>query len=269
MFLPESIDLGQPEKYILSIRINPRGFMFSIYEPGLEKNYYLQETTFTKTDNILSNIQRIVFDLNFLTQEFKQTNVIIVSSRYELVPATYYQSEKKEALYNFTHTRKANHILSALIDKQDLISLYDIDKEIYDFLCRNLWNPRFFHHTFLLNSFLEGRVKSTAKGGKMYLNFHHDTLDIVCYSDNKLVSSLTYEDEPAMNQLYFVLKLWKESGFDQMKDYIYILGNADMKLVLQLQEYINNIERINAPSEVYLWNEDAQKAPLDLLSLAL
>lgn len=269
MFLPETIDLGQSEKYVLSIRIKPNGFMFAISEPGAGKSYCLRETTFSANDNLQSNIQRIIFDLNFLTQEFKQTNVIVVSSTYEMVPADYLETKEKEQLYNFTNTEKAEQILSGLIGKQDIVTLFNIEKEIYEFLCRNLWSPHFYHHTNLLISLFENKGKAANKASRMYLNFHDNFMDIFCFSSSKLIHSLTYENEPATNQIYFVLKLWEKCGFNQLEDFIYIMGKPDELIIIRLQEYIKHIERLNPPSEIYLWNEDAQKAPLDLLTLAL
>ena len=64
--------------------------MFSISDPETKENYCLRETSFSMSDNLLANIQRIIFDFNFLTQEFKQTNVIFVSSSYDLIPARYF-----------------------------------------------------------------------------------------------------------------------------------------------------------------------------------
>lgn len=269
MFLPENIDLGQSEKYVLSIRVKPNGFMFSISEPGVDKSYCLRETTFSIGDNLQSNIQRIIFDLNFLTQEFKQTNVIIVSSAYEMIPASYLETKEKEHLYNFTNTEKAGHVLSGLIEKQDTVILFNLEKEIYEFLSRNLWNPHFFHHSNLLINYFEDKGKNFDKASTMYLNFHDDFMDIFCFSGAKLIHSLTYENEPAINQIYFILKLWEKCGFDQLTDSIYIAGKPDELIIIRLQEYIKHIEHLNIPSEIYLWNEDAQKAPLDLLTLAL
>lgn len=269
MFLPESIDLGHPEKYILSIRLKPNGFMFSIHEPGFEQNYCLRETTFTTKENMLADIQRIIFDLNFLTQEFRQTNVIFVSADYEMVPAKYFRAKDKDMLYNLTHANKAKNTLYSLADGQDIVTLYNADRDIYEFLSRNLWNPQFTHHTSLVGIYLDKQDEMINKGSKMYLNFHDRFMDVFCYSGTKLVHCITFEDEPAINQLYFILKLWEACGFDQMNDYLYVIGEPDMKLMLQIQEYINKIERLPAPREASMWNEDAQKAPLDLLSLAL
>ncbi|MDR0825476.1 MAG: DUF3822 family protein [Prevotella sp.] len=269
MFLPETIDLGHSEKYILSIRINPGGFMFSISDPEDGTNYCLRETSFLISDDLLSNVQRIIFELNFLTQEFKQTNVIFVSKDYDLVPAAYYDAKEKTRLYDFTRSRKSNYIVSGIIEKQDIITLFSPDKEIVEFLSRNLWSPRFFHHTNLLINFFENKTMLTGDTSRMYLNFHGHFLDVICFSGQKLIHSLTYENEPLMNQLYFILKLWEQCGFNQQEDHLYIVGKPEKQLVKLLQEYIKQIEQSNTPSEIFLWNEDAQKAPLDLLTLSL
>ena len=94
-------------------------------------------------------------------------------------------------------------------------------------------------------------------------------LDIICFTGPKLVHSLTYTNEQITNQLYYILKLWEQCRFSQLDDYLFIVGNPDLQLVKLLQQYIKNIEQQNIPSEIFLWNEDAQKAPLDLLTLSL
>lgn len=269
MFLPDSIDLGHSERYVLSIRIRPNGFMFSISDPENGRSYCLRETTFSENDNLLSNVQRIVFELGFLTQEFKQTNVIVVSKDYDLIPAGYFDKKKKEELYNFTHLDKADYVLSGLMEKQDVVMLYSMEKDLFDFLSRNLWAPNFFHHSFLLIGYFEGKERARANASRMYLNFHDNMMDVLCFSGNRLVHSLTYENEPPANQVYYVLKLWEGLGFNQLEDHLYIAGQADELITARLQSYISNIEKVNPPSEVYLWNEDAQKAPLDLLFLSL
>lgn len=269
MFLPESIDLGHSEKYVLSIRIKPNGFMFSIADPDNRKNYCLRETTFSDDGNLLENVQRVVFELSFLTQEYKQTNVVIVSGDYDLIPASYFDRKKKEYLFNYTHFDKSDYILSGLIDMQDVIMLYTIGEDLHHFLSRNLWNPVFFHHANLLIDLFSGKSKMKVSRSKMYLNFHDDLMDVFCFSGTRLVHSLTYEGESADNQAYYVLKLWERFGFDQMQDYIYIAGRDDAPVMSRLQLYISNIERVDPLSEIYLWNEDAQRAPLDLLTLSL
>ena len=269
MFLPDNIDLGQSEKYVLSIRLAQDSFMFSIVEPGNEKTYCLRETTFSPNSNLSENIQRIIFDLNFLTQEYKQTNVVIVSDRYDLIPASYFDIKQKKTLYNFTRSDKSGHLLSGLIEQQDMITLYDLDKDIFEFFSRNLWTPRFFHHSQSMIDWYGKKGKLTGTTAKMYIYTHDKLMDVFCFRGQKLIHGLTYKNETGPNQLYYILKLWEKCGFDQLKDHLFFSGDTDELLMSKLNEYIKNIEVINTPSEIYLWSEDAQKAPLDLLTIAL
>ncbi|NDV78694.1 DUF3822 family protein [Dysgonomonas sp. 511] len=269
MFLPENIDLGKSEKYILSLRVKPNGFMFSITDPDMGNNYCLRETTFRPGDDLLTNVQRIIFDFNFLTQIFRQTNVVIVSKDYEMVPAEFYDKKKQQNFYDFTHTNKSGHIQSALFERQDIVMLYNIEDDLFSFLSRNLWNPHFFHHSQLLINTFEEKARISGEGNKMFVNFHTDFTDVICFQGATLLHSLTYENEPPANTLYYILKIWEQCGFDQMNDTLYLAGKADSRLSEKLYQYINNIEIIGLPQEIHFWSEDARKAPLDLLSLSL
>ena len=269
MFLPDNIDLGQSEKYILSVRIAPDSFMFSIMEPGIGKSYCLKETSLSANDNLLGNIQRIIFDLNFLTQEYKQTNVIIVSPDYTLTPAAYSNAKQAKSIYDFTHSKKGGHILSGLLDEQDIVLSYSIEQEVFEFLSRNLWNPVFYHHSFLMIHWFDKKSKFHANSSKMYLNFHSHFMDVICFEGDKLIHCITFDNENSSDQLYFILKIWENCHFDQLNDNLFIVGKPERMLIKSLEKYIKNIEYLSIPSEIFMWNEDAQNAPLDLLTLAL
>lgn len=269
MFLPENIDLGQPEKYILSIRIKSNRFMFSIYEPRVGRSYCLRETNFSADTSLLNNVQRIVFDLNFLTQQFLKTNVIFVSSDYSIVPNKYLDNKDKCKLYDLTQTRKSEHLLSCQNDALCCTTLFDIGADMYSFLSRSLYNPHFYHHSHLLVSFFEEKSRNIGAVSKMFAYFHDDVLDIICFNESRLMHCLSYENESPANHAYYILKLWEKCGFDQQSDKLYLAGSPEQTTINTLQEYIKNTESISMPTEILLWSEDAQNAPIDLIALSL
>ena len=269
MFLPESIDLEHSEKYVLSIRVKSNGFMFSITDPENVKNFCLRETTFSSEDNLLSNVQRIIFELNFLTQEFKQTNVIFVSKDYDLVPASYFDKKEARELYNYTHFSKVDHTMTGLIDSQDAVISYKVDKDLVDFLSRSLFSPNYFHHSSLLINWIEKRAKFLRAKSKMFVSFRENRMDVFCFSGSKLIHSLSFENENPANLVYYLLKLWEQCGFNQQEDTLYILGEAERLVVARAQLYINKIENLTWAGEITSWSDDAKKAPLDLLILSL
>lgn len=269
MFLPESIDLEHSEKYILSIRIKSNGFMFSITDPENVKNYCLRETTFSSEDNLLGNVQRIIFELNFLTQEFKQTNVVFVGKDYDLIPASYFDKKEATELYNYTHFDKVEYTMSGFVDSQDVMVSYRVDKDLVDFLSRSLFNPNYFHYSNLLINWIDKKSKLMKGKSKMFVSFHENMMDIFCFSGLKLIHSLSFENENSANQVYYLLKLWEQCGFNQQEDVLYILGDADRLIIARTQLYINKIENLTWAGEITSWSDDAKKAPLDLLTLSL
>lgn len=269
MFLPESIDLEHSEKYILSIRIKSDGFMFSITDPENVKNYCLRETTFSSEDNLLGNVQRIIFELNFLTQEFKQTNVVFVSKDHDIIPAPFFDKKEATELYNFTHFNKADYTMSGLIDSQDVVVSYKVDKDLLDFLSRSLFAPNYYHHSNLLINWIDKKAKFLKSKSRIFVSFRENMMDVFCFSDSKLIHSLSYENENAADQVYFLLKLWEQCSFSQQEDTLYLLGDADRLVMARAQLYINKIENLTWAGEITSWSDDAKKAPLDLLTLSL
>lgn len=270
MFLPPTIDLANSEKYILSIRIKPDGFMFSLKETNGGKNYCLRQTTFDQDESsLLDNIKKIIFDLNFLTLQYAKTNVILVLQDYIVVPEEFYDSKLRQVLYDFTAKADKNFVLTDEHPKYKQKTLYAIDEAIYEFLSRSLFNPHFYHHTSPLINLFEGRAKTTSLHSKMYVNLHEDIVDILCFSGDKFVLGQSYERLTTSEQIYYILKIWESLKLDQLRDQLLIAGQLDDHVSDTLRDYIKNIERIATPSEVYLWNEEAQKAPLDLIALSL
>lgn len=267
MFLPSTIDLGQSEKYSLSIRISADRFMFSISDPQDRKNYCLRETELPLGTSLLESIKRIVFDFNFLTQQYSQTNVVIVSSEYDLVPREYYDHNMRKEMDDFVHWNNAGQILSAESSGGEYITMYNIDKDLYEFLSRNLYAPLFYHHSYLLVNYVESQVNSALS--KMFVYSHDGMFDVLSYVGEKLTHALSYREAASSDQAYYILKLWENCGLNQLSDTLYIAGDFDESIVSVLQKYIKKIEKVGAFSDIYLWSEDAQKAPLDLLSLSV
>lgn len=264
MFIPETIDLGQSEKYDLSIRIRPDGFKFLITDPDVPSNYCLRETTFSE-ESMLNNVKRIIFDLNFLTQHFRKTNVLIVSKDYEIVPEDYFLESEKSSLYNFTNYNVSKYLLTHNNSNQHSITLFDIDNELYEFLMRSIYNPIFIHHTNPLINKFQNHNKTENLTSRMFVNFHDDMMDIISFSKEKLLLCQTHQGQHPMNQLYFILKSWEYCKFDQQKDYLYIIGNPFFEIIEGIKKYILNIETLNFCAETFFSNEDMHHMPLDLL----
>ncbi len=271
MFLPDNIDFEKPDKYILSIRITPTVFSFLIHENRVGGDYCFRETFFDKELDILVEVQRIIFEYNFLTLPFRETNVIVVSKDYELIPSYLLEKNKAKTLFNFTHHHKANKVLYSEATIQDNLVLFSIEESLYTFLMRSLFNPQFYHHTNFILKHIEEYQSQVINRSSLFLHFHDQFTDIFLYDKSfNLISNNTLENETDINTLYQILNVWDKASLDQVKDSIYIIdserNDRDMCVNL-LREYINHIKSDKVIDSVFLKiNEDTDpNIPVDLL----
>jgi len=269
MFLPDNIDLGKSEKYVLNMRIKPDGFSFSIHDPKDKNVYSYLETIFSNETSLSNNIQRIVFDYNFLTNNFNRTNVVIVSPRYELIPTPFYEKQKVEEMFGFTHNNDVSHILTNPQRVLDNELIFDMDESIYLFLYRSLYAPHFYHHSGLLMNYFS-KKRTGVRGRVMFIYFHDYFTDVICFGeDERLIHAHTYQKETESNLIYYILSTWQNCGFDQMIDHLFIYGylpGNDLKNILK--DYVSNINDVGNFEQIQDFGEKTQKTPLDISTLS-
>lgn len=271
MFLPDDIDLSTPEKYILSIRIRPEGFSFMIHDPDDSKCFCFQETAFSNETSLLNNIQRIIFDLNFLTDNFRRTDVIFVTTDYELIPNDFYDKKHIKEIYNFTHSKESSLVLTNEEDIFDNKLIFGIDNELYLFLKRSLFNPHFYHQIEPLIEYFQKKA-SKYKGNSMFVHFHEMFIDLIGFDkNNNILFVKTYYKEHSLDILFFILSMWEKAKFDQLNDHLIIFGyypSDNSQIDKTLKDYIRNIKDNGMFDQITDFGEKAQDIPLDLLILS-
>jgi len=270
MFLPENIDLGNVQKYTLTIRIKADGFSFLIQDNQDSKVYTYQETAFTNDNSLLNNIQRIIFDLNFLTDNFSRVNVVIVSPQYEMIPNVFFDKKDYAGFYNFTHNDKAtDNVLASEQALPECRAVFGFDNEIYLFLMRSLYAPYFYHHSSLLVDYFSSKTNDE-KRNSLFVNLHGKFTDVVCFNSNGVfIHSMTYTDEGDADLSYYILNVWEKCKFDQRSDLLYIYGYPmdGSSMEPTLRKYIQEVKNVGLIDQLTDFGEKAQTVPLDVLNL--
>lgn len=271
MFFPDSIDLSESEKYILAIRLQAGSFSFVIHDPEKNDAYVFRETAFKNDISYLQQVQRTIFDLNFLTQTFLRTYVEIVSARQTLVPVEFFDPRQKNIYLEKAFIGDTGHTLSETIGKAGVELVYDLESELFEFLSRNLFAPIFTHHTASLMRLFNVDSGKAELFSRMHLYFSGEQMDIMVIRGGKiqLLQSFTKDSEPDL--FYFVMNIWKSMEMDQLNDRLFISGENEKhaSLLPLFSKYIRHVEQRGMPSEAFLLGEEAQKTPIDLLALLL
>lgn len=269
MFLPEDIDLGNAQKYILTVRIKSDGFSFLIQDSSDKDTYTYQETAFVLDESLVNNVQKIIFDLNFLTDSFQQVNVIIVSSTYEQIPKLFFDPKNSKQFFNFTHSIEGGHVLTHQHTSTEFKSLFNINSDLYSFLKRNLTDPVFYLHCGLLTDYFQKNIAEENKRAA-FVHLHDNVADIICFDKNRqFLCAQSYMKEEEENIAYYALNLWEKLGFDQYTDHLYIYGNSPEKEInTLLGKYIKEVRNIELTNRGTDMEGREYSIPLDVLILS-
>lgn len=266
MFLPENIDFTQSHTYILSIRLTPSGFYFSIHCPTDPAVFYQNSITFKSSEDYLKNIEKLIFDYSFFTYNFKQIIVIQVNNKFTLVPTEYYDKRFESSLLSFNFQSSTKKVLSNEIDKLNCKAIWNIDESHHNFLSRSLLNPQFINHLSILIPFYYKLHDKTNLS--LYINFNDDNMiDAVAFSGKNLLFAKTFVAANPLQDRYFIQKTWEVLKLDAQNDKLFFCGRtANHKTCIDMMKKITPNSKnlsIDFPKELKI---NDSEVPTEILS---
>ena len=225
MFLPDNINFTESKKYILSIRLTPNGFYFSIHSPSDENIFYQNSVTFRPNSDYLKNIEKLIFDYSFFSYNYKRINVISVDNETTIIPNEFYDKRLEGEFLSFNCLNSKLRVLSNKVEGLDCKIVWGIDKSTHNFLSRALLNPYFANHlSFLVPTFHKLHNKSDSA---LFVNFNNDKLiDIVAFSGDKLTLAKTFIANNPLEESYYIQKTWEVLELDNQSDTLLFSGRT-------------------------------------------
>ena len=270
VLIPELLS-KESENYIVSIRLMPDGLSFSGYNPRIKGSFFIHEEKWNSHDSYLKQVEDFFFAHDFLSCTFKRFYVVQAHSDYTLVPLSLFLEKKADELYAFTFGSAAERqVLYQSLKDDNQVLLYSMMSEVYTFCTRSLVNPIFVHTQSAVFTFWKQR--SLAKTFQvMFLSLSSDRLTIACYRQGQLLFTNYFQVTAYKEILYYTLYIWKQQQFDVQKDQLYLSGEAQQskELKMALTAYIQHVDMLDYPSEVYLMGTEILRTPIDLIALSL
>ncbi|MCD7937962.1 MAG: DUF3822 family protein [Tannerellaceae bacterium] len=268
--LPDTYTSDNSEKNILSIRLNPDGLSFSIYNPSVSESYLYKEISLDKRTAYTEALKECFFENSFFTWPFLRTHIIETTPLYTLLPSSLVQEKTQERFLSYNFEQETGHVLVNKPDIPDATLLFNVQEEVYEFCSRSFIHPAYYHHLTPLLGLWRTQSSSHAQAC-MYVFIHPGFIDVACYRNGNLntVNSFTYQQPQDI--LYYILYIWQQKEMDQLNDLLFVTGTTEFfpSLIKNLQIYLNNVQPAEIPSEAYLKGGDILKAPLDLITLSL
>ena len=264
MILPHNIDLANSQKYVLSIRLTPNGFSFSIYHPTDISIFFYKEVDFNNNQTYIENIKKVFFEVNLFTQPYKKIIITVVTPKYTIVPGEFYDKSKLKELFSFNFVDNSKVLVENLSSEGSHI-LYEIDNEVFSFLSRNLWNPIFKSSTTsLISKFKQYEYEEYER--RCFVEFNDKMITIACFNKSELLVAKTTPIDDSYDAIYNIANTWEKLKLDQNSDALFLSGNLigydDVGDILK--QLIKNISIFETATEISAINP-AIHLPTDLI----
>ena len=255
----------------LSIRISTNGFCFCSYiqtDPSsLKYSYYPTD----KDTSLEVNLRRAIDECPFITGEGNlNVKAIIETQEYTAIPAEFDDRKDYKVFYRccFPKSDSNIEIMSNRLTVQGLTIIFAVDKGIYTIL-QGLGDVTYYTPASILMGYMTRSGVTEENCMLAYLHGEHSTF--IPVRDGRIGVSSSFKAESGEDHLFYMLSIWKEQGFSQSEDALYLCGDSRVEeLQMLISRFIKNRKRIN-PSEQFqssLLNR-IEGIPFDLQALIL
>ncbi len=270
--MTNKLDFNKTEQYSLSIRLSTDGFSFSIYSQTKGNEFYHRTFPINTQRSMAANVKAFLAATEELKYKYKQTNILIHSPRYTIVPLDIFEDESMEQIfYQNVRVQRNEIVLCNVLSNSSSVIIFSLDKLTHVFLSEQFTGARFFSSISPQIEYLSEKSKH-GECKKLYTNINRGCIDVIAFDKGKLLLVNTYSSPSSSDINYFILNVWQQTGFDQEKDELYISGPADIKRIIipELQKYIKNVHSINLQTEFNGAEiSDMENIPFDVQSLIL
>jgi hypothetical protein len=261
--VPDTLTVGNSERYRVSIRLSPDGLSFAGFIPSEKDSFFFTETKINKTKKYSDAVKEIFFACPFFSYTYGQVYVISANPQFTLVPESVFDEKQKEQFMSFVFSEPDKKVLYERLDEFDHVLLYGIQPEVYEFFARSLQQPTFSHAvTSLLTEWRKQNLTGYPK--QLYVALHENRMIVACFDQGALTFINSFSTDDPADTLYYILYVWKQTELDQMNDELLLYANplTYQPLKETLPTYLSHIEWIRPQ-----WPASAGDVPPDIMAL--
>lgn len=264
----QTIDLTRTEQYILSIRLQPDGFSFYIYDPLTKGSFLYEEERFGPLTNYTEAFTNGIYSHEYLLQNYRKIYAVLVSDRFTFVPSGWTNEAGERIYYDFCYPSHTDKVYSTRLPRTGIMELFGTEPGLGSFIERTFPEARIIHHLAPLCEYFYARSR-LGNTFKTFVHLQAGRLDVICFDRRGLLFANSFSFITPMDAVYYILNVWKQQRFSQENDELYLIGPKELSFQVEpiLKRYIAQVLPVIFPSEMYGSSEDIRRIPFDLIVL--
>lgn len=270
LYFDRIFDKARSEKYFLSIRFEPDGLFYAVFDTEIQKYIALESSLQYGTAELYDFIGKH----EFLRKSFSKIVCIIPSSQYTLVPNALYNPDKKEEYLSFIFdVHQGNQIHTSDLASEDAKLIYATplayDQIAEDFFPSAMLLPR----TAAFINYILPRFRNVPSS-LIFMNLYRDEFDLLVLENGKMKFCNNYSFKAPEDLVYYTLFVMDQLSLNPEKAEVSMSGKISIKsdLVKLLRKYIRfvNVLKFDGNTSLsYALSEVEPHRFIDLLNPAL
>ena len=237
-------DFNHSEQHILSIRLSADGFSFSTCQPGEAEHAQWVSYSVNPSCSMTANLKNMCSTTDILQVPSEQTNVLIDTQRYTILPFDLFEDENMETIFYHNFQKIDNEVvLCNILSKSNTVVLFGMDKHTYQLLNEQFPKARIYATVSPLIEYfvLENRKLN---GHGLYIHLRPQKMDVLAFDKGKLLLANSYSCKQVSDLVYYMLYIWQQIGFNPENDSLFLTGEYPHKeeLIHELSKFIRNVE---------------------------
>lgn len=213
----------------LSIRVCSNGLSFCTYAPGQEQPFEYKVWDVNHTISLAANMKDALMHEPMLQQQYQRVNVLITTPHFTTVPVAAFQKEDIGSVYKFTFPKDApQHVTYNVLRRSGIAIVFGLERSIYQLLLDDFPRARFYASASTLIEFF-GEKSLFGQGRKMYVYLHEKEMTLYAFEQGRMLFVNNFVATSVADIQYYTLNVWKELGFDQVDDSLFVVGDVEQR----------------------------------------
>lgn len=236
-----NIDFTKSEQYILSIRLSVDGFSFSIHHPQKRDEQYYSSYEVNASYSLTANLKEMIASTEAFNHQYRQTNILVDTQRVTSIPFDLFEDEYTDTFfYHVFPPNKHETVLCNILGKSNIALLFGMDKYAHQLLNEHFPKANIYA---CISPIIEHFTKESSKSNtrKLYAYLQKEKMEVFAFDRGKLLLTNSFHCKLIADQVYYLLYIWQQLGFNQTKDHLELIGACEKEeLLTELNKFLRH-----------------------------
>ena len=265
------IDIQHPEFWTLQLNLRSDAMQYSLHDVDEENSLIVGTIALDlSAGSYLKALENAVYDNPVLLDVYNKVRVMVESEHFAILPPQFGDEGDAREVLEASFPDAQGDLGVCSLPRCKVAIAFEMPEGVLGFLQRTFNMPAVFHHLYPLCEHYKGHDDNRGVAC-MHLNLHHDFIDILIVKNHALAMANSFHCDNANDTIYYTLHAWNTFGLEASKDELLLTGSKELRdrITPALREYISYVMPAIFPASALKIGQDAVKAPLELILLAL